>query len=87
MIVYKHHLSKDFNSGKVLVNGGIGRGATVFIDYEDMLKYLKKDGRKWHVCRANVAVSDLIFNFKNKGMATIKKAYNAEDYRKLEDWG
>jgi len=83
MIIYKHHLSEHFESGKIPINGGIGRNATVFTDFDFMKMYLKKDGRDWHYCEADIDINDLLFNFKNNYMATIKRAYKSKDYKSL----
>lgn len=72
MLVFKHHISKDFEENPSLVmNNGAGAGATVFTDYNKMLAYLKTDGRSWHVAPLEVEKGELHFNFGNDYMATI----------------
>jgi hypothetical protein len=83
MKIYKHHLSENIEKRKTPINGGIGKSATVFINFDYMVAYLKKDGRRWHYCEAEVDINDLLFNFKNYYMATIKIAYCARNYKKL----
>lgn len=83
MKVYKHHLSKNILSGQTPIDGGIGRNATVFTDYDYMIIYLKKDGRKWHYCEAEIDINDLRFNFKNNYKATIMRSCIAENYSEI----
>ena len=83
MKVYKHHLSENILSGKTPIDGGIGRNATVFMDFDYMKMYLKKDGRKWYYCEADIDINNLRFNFKNNYMATIIRPYKAKNYIEL----
>jgi|TARA_R110000751_G_scaffold15422_4_gene50027 hypothetical protein len=70
-IVWKHHISEHFKDGTLTTDGGAGVGGTVFMDYEKMVEYLKKDGREWYVAELEVDETELEFNFKQNYMATI----------------
>jgi hypothetical protein len=70
-IVWKHHISEHFKDGTLTTDGGAGVGGTVFIDYEKMMEYLKKDGREWYVAELEVDETELEFNFKQNYVATI----------------
>ena len=50
--VWKHHISEHFYNGTNPIKGvGAGKGATIFLDYNKMVEYLKKDGREWCVAK------------------------------------
>jgi hypothetical protein len=73
MIAYKHHVSQFFidhptamySANAVLI------GATIFLDFGAMLDYLRRDGRKWHVCTLNVDRGDYNHDFINMNMVTL----------------
>ena len=67
-LAWKHHVSKDFDNG--IVSGGAGKGATIFLDYDNMIKYLKEDGRKWHIAELKLNNEALIMEYGNDWMAT-----------------
>lgn len=66
---YKHHISEHFNGSDS--HNGAGAGGTIFLDYEKMLRYLKADGRKWHVAELCLRDCPIRFDFENDYMATI----------------
>lgn len=69
---WKHHISSDFENGKIPTHpNGAGKGATIFIEYEKMIEYLKKDGRRWHIAELELKNELLFFQFNNNYMATI----------------
>ena len=75
-LAWKHHISEDFESGNCPLHpNGAGKGATIFINYEKMIEYLKKDGRRWHVAELLLENEPLIFEFGNNYMATIQRDY------------
>ena len=45
MIVWKHHVSKDFNNG-FSPNNGAGEGGTVQDDLGKLIEFCEKDGRE-----------------------------------------
>lgn len=67
---WKHHISEHFNDSDSDGNGA-GAGGTIFLDYDKMLKYLKSDGRKWHVAELCLHDCPIRFDFANDHMATI----------------
>lgn len=69
MIAYKHHVSEHFPD-KVKLNAGVGKGATMFLDYEYMKQYLLEDGRQWHIVKVEVEESDFTYYNKALGMVT-----------------
>jgi hypothetical protein len=50
---------------------GAAAGATIFLDYDVMIQYLKKDGRRWCVAELNVEKNEILYDFKNKEMVTL----------------
>lgn len=60
MTVWKHHIAEHFVSGKLPAhpNGG-GVGGTVFLSRDQMLSYLKKDGRDWWVAELEVEANEI----------------------------
>lgn len=68
---WKHHISEDFENGKMPIESGAGKGGTIFLDYKTMIDYLKNDGRRWHVAELDLDRDPIIFNFDNNYMATI----------------
>ena len=49
MKVYKHHISIDFEKDPSLLrNNGVGKGGTIFLDYNKMEHYLSFTGKRWH---------------------------------------
>ena len=74
-LAWKHHISEHFESGSCPANlNGAGKGATIFIDYNKMIEYLKKDGRHWHVAELKLQNELLVFEFGNNYMATIQSS-------------
>lgn len=73
-LAWKHHISEHFENGDYPTHpNGAGKGATVFTDYNKMIDYLKKDGRRWHVAELKLQNEPLIFEFGNNYMATIQR--------------
>lgn len=80
MIAWKHHISEDFEQlGIPCRNNGAAAGATVFLDYELMIAYLKQDGRRWHVAEIRVKQRELVFNLGCPWMATITVARGSRE--------
>lgn len=72
---WKHHISEDFEKDPSLLGKGNGpdAGATVFLDFDKMVEYLNKTGRRWHVCEFVCTKNDLEFIYPdNNWMARIK---------------
>lgn len=66
---WKHHISEHFKGTDI--ENGAGAGGTIFLDYDRMIEYLKKDGRAWHVAELDLLYTPIRFDFKNDYMATI----------------
>ena len=77
-VSWKHHISKDFEN-RISTQGGAGKGGTIFTDYEKMIKYLKKDGRKWHIAELKLKDEPLIFEFGNSYMTTIQRDFSSKE--------
>ena len=58
MIVWKHHVSKDFENG-FSPNNGAGVGGTVQDDLNKLIDYCEKDGREWSIARLECQPEDL----------------------------
>ncbi len=86
MIAYKHHIAKHFIERPDLIkNNGAGVGATIFLNFEDMLKCLSHDHRDWYYCTIEVDEADLNFNFGCDYMATLLVSKRAIDnYKPIE---
>lgn len=67
---WKHHISEHF-VGLVDNRNGAGAGATIFLDYNKMLEFLKRDGRKWHIAELDLQNCPIRFDFNCDYMATI----------------
>ena len=67
---WKHHISEHF-SGTDSDGNGARAGGAIFLDYEKMLEYLKRDGRQWHICELNLQECPILFDFENDYVATI----------------
>lgn len=67
---WKHHISENFSKNKSLKNGA-GKGGTIFLNYEKMIEYLKKDGRDWHIAELELNNDPVKLEFNNDWMATI----------------
>ena len=51
-----------------------------------MIKYLKKDGRNWHIAELILKEENLIFNFKNNYMATTTRCIKSVNgFHKLKN--
>ena len=75
---WKHHLSADFeNHPELLKNNGAGEGATVFINYQFMLNYLKRTGKKWHIARLELNNCPVDVGHESPDMITILKPVKA----------
>lgn len=76
---WKHHVSKDFKPDVKFTYGGPAKPATIFLYYDYMVAFLKKDGREWHICEFYVFPSDIDYNFPDHAkMATLKDNYFSE---------
>lgn len=64
---WKHHLTKQVKEWYE----GAGKGATIFLDYDFMVKYLKEDGREWSVAELELKDTPIRYDFLSKGMVTI----------------
>ena len=72
MKAWKHHVAKHFINGSNPTHpNGAGKGGTIFLDWSEMVKYLKNDGRDWYVAEIEVEENELLFEFRNDYMATI----------------
>ncbi len=71
MRAWKHHIAEHFENGSVKWDAGVGAGATIFLDYDFMIEYLKKDGRRWCVAELDVEKNEISHDFKNKEMVTL----------------
>lgn len=69
---WKHHLAEDFENGTCPTHpNGAGKGSTIFTDYDKMLRYLKRDGRRWYVAELVLDFEVIQYGFGNSYMATI----------------
>jgi hypothetical protein len=68
---WKHHIAKDFEKGLAPIEGGAGKGGTIFFDYDKMVEYLKDDGREWYVAKLELDHDPVKFNFGCDYMGTI----------------
>jgi len=73
MNAWKHHLSADFEQNPILLAKSTGpdAGATVFLDYGKMVRYLKENGRSWHVCEFECELDELELIYTNDWIARI----------------
>jgi hypothetical protein len=72
MKAWKHHLAENFeNAFSPTHNNGAGVGATIFTNYDKMLVYLKKDGRRWYIAELDVKESEIARDMFDDAMATI----------------
>lgn len=69
--VWKHHIAEHFEDGTVLTDASPAIGSTVFTNYNSMVNYLKRDGRRWYIAELDVDETE-IEPFENEYMATIK---------------
>lgn len=70
--IWKHHIAEHFENGEIPTHpNGPAKGATVFTSYDNMVKYLKFDGRRWYAAEVTLENEPLIFEFGNDWMATI----------------
>ena len=67
---WKHHIAEHFEEGSLITDAYPAIGSTVFTDYNLMIDYLKKDGRKWYIAELIVEANE-IKPFKNGYMASI----------------
>lgn len=78
-IAWKHHIAEHFVNGIIPTHpNGAGKGGTIFIDYEKMVKYLKEDGRDWYIAELNLENEPLLLEFNNDYMATIQRNCQSE---------
>lgn len=86
MTVWKHHISEHFENGAIPCrNNGAGRYSTVFTNYGEMIDYLRRDGRKWHIAKLRVKRSELVFNMGCEYMASILVARGSrEGFKPIE---
>jgi len=76
---WKHHISEYFvKDNYKKYPSGAGKGGTIFTDYDKMLDYLNKDGRRWHIAELNLQNEPLLFEFGNSYMATIQRDFLSE---------
>lgn len=48
---WKHHRAEDFEKDPSLIYpNGVGKGGTIFLDYNKMIQYLKMIGGHWYIC-------------------------------------
>jgi hypothetical protein len=71
MKAWKHHIAEHFEDDSVNWDAGAAAGATIFLDYDFMIQYLKKDGRRWCVAELSVEKNEILYDFKNKEMVTL----------------
>lgn len=75
MTIWKVHIAKHFEDDPSLANdpeNGPGYGATVFLNYEKMIGYLKRGiVQKWFVCESEVDSWFLQFDYEVDWIATI----------------
>ena len=84
---WKHHISEDFESGKCPLSGGAGMGGTIFTDYIEMIKYLREDGRRWHIAELNLEDEQIIFEFDNFYMATTTRNIPSDEgFKNIDLW-
>lgn len=77
-IIYKHHISEHFESGECpLFPNGVGKGGTVFLDYNFMIDYLKKTNKKWHIAKIELNNEPLLFEFDSELMATTLRSHSS----------
>ncbi len=84
---WKHHISEDFLTGKCPIDGGAGEGGTIFTDYSEMIKYLRADGREWHIAELDLRNENIIFEFGNFYMATVTRDIpSKEGFKHVDLW-
>ena len=66
-------------NGASRFKNGAGKGGTVFVNYQQLKRYLKKDGRRFYVAKILITKNKLDFNFDNKFIATIKISKQSKD--------
>ena len=71
MKAWKHQIAEHFEDGTLTTDAFPALGSTVFTNYEKMVSYLRKDGRRWYIAELEVNEEE-IEPFKNGFMATIK---------------
>jgi len=76
--VWKHHIAKHFEDGTLITDAYPDIGSTVFTNYNLMVEYLKRDGRRWYVAELKLENETLVFEFGNNYMATIQRYYLSE---------
>ena len=83
MIVWKNHISEDFKKNpSLLINNGVGIGGTIFLDYNKMVDYLIKNGRRWHV--AEIDMEEHEFKNINNFMAiSLVSRYSKSGFKPL----
>jgi hypothetical protein len=68
--VWKHHIADHFEDGLCSRNATIVSKGTVFTNYDKMLFYLYKTGRRWYIAELEVDETEIVM-YKNGYMATI----------------
>lgn len=58
MILWKHHVSKDFPDGRS-PNSGAGNGGHLHEDLGALIDYCRKDGREWSLARLECKDGDV----------------------------
>lgn len=68
--VWKHHVAEHFEVIETSYESTVCSKSTVFLDYDKMLEYLKKDGRRWYVAELDVDDTEIEL-YANGYMATL----------------
>jgi len=62
LTVYKAHIAEHFISGSVKLDAGVGKGGTVFLNYNTMLERLWDDSRGWYYACITVKPDDILID-------------------------
>lgn len=75
----EHHLSEHFiETPNLASNNGAGYGATIFLDYDKMIEYLKEDGRTWHICELDLCDNYVDYIFDNTYMVKLLESMSSK---------
>lgn len=82
--VWKLHVSQHFIDDPTLLGpgNGVGKGGTVFLDYDYMLMYARASGVQWHVAEIEAPI-ELLFRIDDKRALAFDAIESAEGFKLL----
>lgn len=76
---WKHHRAEDFIKNPSLMHpNGVGKGGTIFLDYNKMIRYLENIGGDWYVCELMLNNDLVILNHSHSWMVDVDHSISSE---------